>query len=45
MENIEAPKPLEMDGNVNENWRQFKQAWEIYLAIKTTGTDKATDEK
>ena len=45
MENVEAPKPLDLDGNVNENWRRFKQAWEIYLAIKTTGTDKATDEK
>ena len=30
---------------MNENWRRFKQAWEIYLAIKTTGTDKATAEK
>ena len=45
MENIEAPKPLDLDGNVNKNWRRFKQAWEIYLATKTTGTDKATDEK
>ena len=33
MEHIEKPKPLVLSGNVADNWRRFKQRFEIYLTL------------
>lgn len=32
MDKIKPPNPLSLEGNVAENWRKFKQRFELYLA-------------
>ena len=33
MERLNPPKPLSLDGNVQENWRIWKQNFQIYLIV------------
>ena len=35
-EQIPAPKPLKLDGNIAENWRRWKKTYELYM----TATEK-----
>ena len=28
--NVPLPKPLEVEGNLKDNWRKFKQVWQAY---------------
>ena len=38
MENMKPMGPLNMGGNVAENWRKWKQRWNLY--VKASGVDK-----
>ncbi|CAL9691156.1 unnamed protein product [Knipowitschia caucasica] len=42
MNNIRPPEELKLSGNVNENWKSFRQSFELYLLA--AGLDDA-DEK
>lgn len=35
MESFKTPKPLELQGNLSENWNKFYQSFEIYMAATT----------
>ncbi|XP_077495639.1 uncharacterized protein LOC144106673 [Amblyomma americanum] len=36
MELLKAPPPLRMSGNLSENWRRFKQKFDLLLQATTT---------
>lgn len=40
MEKLPAPKPLRLDGNLAENWRRWKQRFELYMYIIATEANK-----
>ena len=40
MEKLPAPKPLRLDGNLAENWRRWKQRFELYI-IATEANKKS----
>ena len=42
MESAKAPKELQLSGNVGENWRKFRQNFEIYL--KAAGLETKPEE-
>ena len=33
MEHFKPPKPLSLKGNLSENWRRWKQRFELYLEV------------
>ena len=33
MEQFKPPEPLSLDGNLSENWRRWKQRFELYLKV------------
>ncbi len=45
MDRIEPPKALNFAGNVAENWRRFRQAWNFYLAVADPDEDRSEKYK
>ena len=44
MENFEPPNILSSEGNVRENWRRWRQEFELYL-VATVSEKKAENIK
>ena len=42
MDSFHKPSALSFDGNTSENWRRFKQQFDIY--ITASGSEKEGDE-
>lgn len=42
MEGFKSPKSLLLEGNISENWRKYKQSFEIYM--KATGKNCQSTE-
>ena len=42
MDKFNQPEPLSFEGNVAENWRRWKQRFQIFMTA--TGTDTMGDE-
>ena len=42
MEHMKPMGPLKMDGNVAENWRKWRQRWNLYA--KASGDDEKDEE-
>ena len=42
MDKFNQPEPLSFEGNVAENWRRWKQRFQIFMTA--TGTDTKGDE-
>lgn len=38
MDSFKTPKPLELQGNLSDNWHRFYQSFEIYMAATTFNT-------
>lgn len=38
MDSFKTPKPLELQGNLSDNWHRFYQSFEIYVAATTFNT-------
>lgn len=43
MDAVKPPSPLKMTGNVDANWRAFKQQFQLYIAA--VGVDRRADER
>ncbi len=41
MDKFHEPEPLQFEDNITENWRRWKQRFEIFMVA--TGTDDKTD--
>ena len=42
MDKLNKPDPLSLEGNISENWRRWKQQFEIFMTA--TGTDDKSDD-
>lgn len=42
MEQFKPPSPLNLQGNLNENWKLWRQRFELYL--KATDADQKDEE-
>ena len=43
MDKLEPPAPLQLTGNVSENWKKFKQRFNLYLSA--SGADEKEDKQ